>query len=67
MKEYIFEKGIVRIHDGKRSEEERKVALENAAKTYIRQIRKKNPDFDKGCSLFGGNPDGDGRVQLCGR
>lgn len=66
MKEYIFENAIVRIHDGSRSEEERKVALENAAKTYIRQIRKKNPDFDKRCSLFGSDPDGDGGVQLCG-
>ena len=46
MKEYITEKAIVRIHEGKLTEEERRVVLENAAKAYIRNLQKKGYDLD---------------------
>ena len=41
-KEYITEKGIVRFHTGKLSEEERKVVIVNAAKEFYRAIQKQN-------------------------
>lgn len=36
--EYVMEKAIVRIHPGKLSEEERKVAIENATKKYLKAV-----------------------------
>ena len=39
--EYLTDKGaIVRIHDGKLTDDERKVVLENAAKDFYRAIQK---------------------------
>lgn len=42
MKEYVTEKAIVRIHPGKLTEEERKVALEDATRKFVRAIQKAN-------------------------
>jgi hypothetical protein len=39
-KEYITEKGIVRFHPGKLSEEERRVVIINAAKEFYAAIQK---------------------------
>lgn len=38
--EYDFEKAIVRIHPGKRTEEERKAALVEAAKEFWKALQK---------------------------
>jgi len=40
--EYRTEKGIVRFHTGKLSEEERKVVIVNAAKEFYKAIQKQN-------------------------
>lgn len=40
--EYKSDKGIVRIHPGKLSEEERKVVIINAAKEFYKAIQKQN-------------------------
>ena len=42
VKEYITEKGMVRFHPGKLSEEERKVVIVNAAKEFYKAIQKQN-------------------------
>lgn len=38
--EYRFENAIVRIHDGKLTEEQRKVVIENAAKDFYKAIQR---------------------------
>lgn len=41
MKEYKFGAATVRIHPGKRTEEERRVAIEAAAVKLLKQVHKK--------------------------
>lgn len=38
--EYVMDKAIVRIHPGKRTEEERKVAFENAAREFWKTVQR---------------------------
>ena len=38
--EYDFKFAIVRVHDGKLTEEERRVVIENAAKDYWKAIQR---------------------------
>lgn len=40
MKEFNFANATVRIHEGKRTEEERKKAIEEAAKRFMMAIEK---------------------------
>ena len=40
MKEFDFGFAVVRIHEGKLSEEERRVVLENAAKGFYKRVQK---------------------------
>lgn len=65
--EYDFGYAIVRVHDGKRTEEERRAVLENAAKEYLRNIQKKNAYSGKGCGLdfLGGNSVRGGKSDCC--
>lgn len=60
MEEYDFGYAIVRIHPGKRSEEERKVALENAAKQFWKALQK--AEAAKGKALHVGS---DGSIVSC--
>lgn len=41
MQEYKIENATVRIHPGKRTEEERRVAIEKAAVKFLKQVHKK--------------------------
>ncbi len=65
-KEYDLGYAIVKIHPGKRSEEERKVALENAAKQFWKALQK--AEAEKGKTLHVGS---DGSIvsgsQRCNR
>lgn len=49
MKEIITEKYIVRIHDGKRTEEERREALKHAAERFYRAIQTDLDRADRDC------------------
>lgn len=40
MREYDFGFAIVRVHDGKLTEEQRKVVIENAAKDFYKAIQR---------------------------
>jgi len=40
MTEYIFPNAIVRVHDGKLTEEQRRVVIENAAKDFYKAIQR---------------------------
>ena len=44
----------VRIHTGKRTEEERKEVLESAAKQFCKAVEKKSPGYFKRCAHVSG-------------
>ena len=52
MTEYKIQNAVVRIHSGKRTEEERKVAIEAAATKFLKQVHRKKK------AKAGGAPDG---------
>ena len=59
VKEYDYGNAIVRIHFGKRSEEERRKVLEDAAKDFWKALQK--AEAAKGKMLVVG---GDGRISV---